>query len=138
MKIVQSPPNSKIIGPLSDIKRNEGGKGELLVPLPPGFQIPAAFLPQLFCLMSDIWIKVVSSSWLLLNLFLSSLKMLYFRGSLPKWILTHQKKNSCHILKNWYLDMLSTSKWPSEPQFCERWTYIWPKSGQKRSYIGHL
>ena len=29
------------------------------------------------------------------------------------------------------LDPLSTSKWPSEPQFCERWTYIWRKKGQK-------
>ena len=33
------------------------------------------------------------------NLFLSSLKMHYFRGSLPKWVLTPQKKTSCHIFK---------------------------------------
>ncbi len=68
------------------------------------------------------------------NLFLSSLKMLYFRGSLPKWILTPQKKTSCHSLKIWNLDLLSTSKWPSEPQFCERWTCIFQKNGQKWLY----
>ena len=33
-------------------------------------------------------------------------------------------------------DLLSTSKWPSEPQFCERWTYIWQKNGQEWLYIG--
>ena len=33
------------------------------------------------------------------NLFLSSLKMHYFKGSLPKWVLTPQKKTSCHIFK---------------------------------------
>ena len=37
------------------------------------------------------------------------------------------------------LGPLSTSKWPSEPQFCERWRlYIWQKNGQKRSYNSHL
>ena len=39
---------------------------------------------------------------------------------------------------NWNSDLLSTSKWPSEPQFCERKAYIWQKSGQKRSYSSHL
>ena len=33
---------------------------------------------------------------------------------------------------------MSTSKWPSEPQFCERWRYIWRKNGQKRSYNSYL
>ena len=32
-------------------------------------------------------------------IFLSSLKMHYFRGSLPKWVLTPQKETSCHIFK---------------------------------------
>ena len=36
------------------------------------------------------------------------------------------------------LDLLSTSKWPSEPQFCERWKYIWQKNGQKWSYNSYL
>ena len=34
----------------------------------------------------------------------------------------------CHnFWSNQNVDLLSTSKWPSEPQFCERWTYIWQK-----------
>ena len=34
----------------------------------------------------------------------------------------------CHnFLTNQNLDQLSISKWPSEPQLCERWTYIWQK-----------
>ena len=38
----------------------------------------------------------------------------------------------CHNLwTNQILDLLSTSKWPSEPQFCERWIYSWQKYGQK-------
>ena len=39
---------------------------------------------------------------------------------------------------NYDLDPLSTSKWPSEPPFCERWRYIWQKNGQKRSYNSYL
>ena len=39
---------------------------------------------------------------------------------------------------NWDLAPLSTSKWPSEPQFCERWRYIWQKNGRKRSYNSYL
>ena len=35
---------------------------------------------------------------------------------------------------NYNLDPLSTSKCPSEPQFCERWRHMWQKNGQKRSY----
>ena len=31
-----------------------------------------------------------------------------------------------------------TSKWPCEPQFCERWRCIWRKNGQKRSYNSYL
>ena len=34
---------------------------------------------------------------------------------------------------NQSLDPLSTSKWPSEPQFCERYSYSWQKNGQKWS-----
>ena len=38
----------------------------------------------------------------------------------------------CHnFWTNWDLEPWSTSKWPSEPQFCERWTYKWRKNGQK-------
>ena len=33
------------------------------------------------------------------NISLSSLKLLYFKGSLPKWILTPQKKTSSQIFK---------------------------------------
>ena len=29
------------------------------------------------------------------------------------------------------LDPLSSSKWPLEPQFCERWTYLWQKMARK-------
>ena len=51
------------------------------------------------------------------------------------WFCTKSQKNGngnicilCHnFWTNQNLDQLSTSKWPSEPQFCERWTYIWPK-----------
>ena len=43
----------------------------------------------------------------------------------------------CHnFLTNQNLDQLSTSKWPSEPQFCERWTYIWQKmAGNGRNIV---
>ena len=35
----------------------------------------------------------------------------------------------CHkFWTNQDLDMLSISNWPSEPEFCERWTYIWQKN----------
>ena len=38
----------------------------------------------------------------------------------------------CHKLRtNQILGLLSTPKWSSEPQFCERWTYSWRKNGQK-------
>ena len=38
----------------------------------------------------------------------------------------------CHnFWTNW--DPISTSKWFSEPKFCERWTYIWLKNDQKWS-----
>ena len=33
------------------------------------------------------------------------------------------------------LDTLSTSKWPSEPQFCEKWTYIWPEMVVEQSFM---
>jgi hypothetical protein len=36
------------------------------------------------------------------------------------------------------LDSFSISKWPSEPQFCEKETYIWKKNGQKGSYNSRL
>ena len=39
---------------------------------------------------------------------------------------------------NYNLDLLRTSKWPSEPQFCERWRYIWQNIGQKRSHKSYL
>ena len=52
------------------------------------------------------------------------------------------KGNICILCHNFWandnLDPLSISKWPSEPQFCERKAYIWQKSGQKRSYSSHL
>ena len=38
-----------------------------------------------------------------------------------------------NLRTNQILDLLSTSKWPSKPQFCERWTYKWQKNGQKWS-----
>ena len=55
----------------------------------------------------------------------------------------NQKKNGngdicilCHnFWTNQNLDLLSKSRWPSEPQFCERWTYICQKNGQKWSYV---
>ena len=42
-----------------------------------------------------------------------------------------------NLWPNQDLDPLSISKWPSEPQFCERKTHIWRKNGQKRTYKGH-
>ena len=59
------------------------------------------------------------------------------------WPKSQKNKNGnicslCHNLwNNQNLDPLSTSKWPSEPQFCERWMYSWQKNGQKWSYNGH-
>ena len=72
------------------------------------------------------------------NLFLSSLKMLYFRGSLPKWILTPQKKTSCHILKIWDLDPLGTSKWPSKPQVCKSIVYIFNSKWGSYKFLPHI
>ena len=48
------------------------------------------------------------------------------------WVLCH------NFYINWVLDLLSTSKWPSEPQFCERCLCSWWKNGQKWSYNSHL
>ena len=48
------------------------------------------------------------------------------------WILCH------NFWTNYDLDLLSISNWPSEPQFCKRWIYIWQKCGQKQLYISHL
>ena len=36
-----------------------------------------------------------------------------------------------YFWSNQNVDLLSTSKWPSEPQFCERWTYILQKMARK-------
>ena len=45
----------------------------------------------------------------------------------------------CHnFWSNQNVDLLSTSKWLSESQFCERWAYIWQKNGQKWLYKGHI
>ena len=33
---------------------------------------------------------------------------------------------------------MSISKWPSEHQVCQKWTYIWQRSSQKQLYNGHL
>ena len=63
--------------------------------------------------------------------FFSCLKMHHFSVVLPKWVLLAQMEISCHIFKTQDSDPLSTSKWPSEPQFCERWPYICQKNGQK-------
>ena len=56
--------------------------------------------------------------------------------------LKNRNGNICILSHNFWinqgLDLLSTSKWPSEPQFCERWKYIWRKNSQKWSYNGHL
>ena len=53
--------------------------------------------------------------------------------------------NICIFCHNFYtnhnLDLFNTSKWPSEPQFCERWTYIckiWPEVVFQRSFIKEL
>ena len=36
----------------------------------------------------------------------------------------------CHnVWTNWGIDLFSTSKWPSEPQFCERYLCRWQKNG---------
>ena len=58
--------------------------------------------------------------------------------TLHKWVLFYkiakiQKQKylcfvSC-ISPNYNLDLLSTSKWPSEPQFCERYVCRWQKFG---------
>ena len=51
--------------------------------------------------------------------------------------------NICVLCHNFWsnqdVDLLSTSKWPSEPQFCERWTYIWQKRARygRSKYKGH-
>ena len=53
-------------------------------------------------------------------------QLLYF-GSSPN---LHGASNYIwgHIFwPNQYLDPFSTSKWPLEPQFCERYTHIWQK-----------
>ena len=57
------------------------------------------------------------------------------------WFCTNSQKNGygniCILCHNFWinqnLDQLSTSKWPSETQFCERSTYIWQKNGRKCS-----
>ena len=48
------------------------------------------------------------------------------------WILCN------NVWTNYNYNLLSISNWPSEPQFCERWIYIWQKSGQKQLYISHI
>ena len=54
----------------------------------------------------------------------------------------NRKGNICVLCHNFWsnqnVDLLSPSKWLSEPQFCERWTYIWWKNGQKWLYKGHI
>ena len=55
------------------------------------------------------------------------------------WFCTKPQKtwngNICVLCPNFWtiqnLDQLNTSKWPSAPQFCERWTYTWQKTGWK-------
>ena len=37
----------------------------------------------------------------------------------------------CSFWSNWDLDTFSPSKWPSAPQFCERYICSWQKSDQK-------
>ena len=39
---------------------------------------------------------------------------------------------------NWGSDLCSTSKWPSEPKFCERCPYSWQKMAESDCKIGHL
>ena len=48
--------------------------------------------------------------------------------------------NICVLCHNFWtnhnLDQLSTSKWPSQPQFCEKWTYLWKKmTGNGRKIV---
>ena len=52
----------------------------------------------------------------------------------------NENGNICVLCHNFWtnqnLDQLSTSKWPSETQFCERWTYIWQKmAGNGRNIV---
>jgi hypothetical protein len=45
----------------------------------------------------------------------------------------------CHnCCTNHDSDLLSTSKWLSESQFCKRFSYSWHKNNQQWSYSGHL
>ena len=55
------------------------------------------------------WIKSYDII-LVKNSFFSLLKMHYFRAILPKYVLTPQKKTSCHILKIWELVSLGDAK----------------------------
>ena len=43
-----------------------------------------------------------------------------------------------HISPNYDFNRVSTSNRPSEPQFCERWTYSLWRNGQKLLQNGHL
>ena len=82
---------------------------------------------------------------------LTGLKSNWFKGYDTKckyfyfWFFAILYKNTLlhffHFFILWHnyctnkdLDMLSTSKWPSEPQFCQRWTCICQKNGQKWLY----
>ena len=50
--------------------------------------------------------------------------------------------NICVLYRNFWtnhnLDQISTTKWPSEPQFCERWTYIWRKMARNYWFMRNI
>ena len=68
----------------------------------------------------------------------------YFGISPLKWCIFRMEKINIlttiyHSLRsNLYLDTLSTLKWPSEPQFCERYLCSWQKNDQKWLKNGHF
>ena len=67
-----------------------------------------------------------------------SIYQLLFFGSSP-----NSHKDSGYIWghnfwTNQDLESLSTTKWPSEPQFCERWTYIWQKMARNYWFMRNI
>ena len=57
---------------------------------------------------------------------------LLFFGSLPNLYAALGYIWGHNFWTNQDLDLFSISKWPSEPQFCERWTYKWQKKWPER------
>ena len=77
--------------------------------------------------------KITKEPYWSKNNFFHPWKCIILSVVLPNSVLLAQMNLSHHIFKTQDSDPLSTSKWPSESQFCERWPYICHKNGQKWS-----